>query len=158
MTLLAKEKLQYIENLSLAFVQLGLQRMPGRILGVLILADSDALSAEELAAALQASRGAISMSVRGLEQQGLVSRVMKAGVRKDFFTLADNAWRNLAQMQIDQVTAIALLAQEGLAFDDGGEVGARLTSMAAYHAALAKSLEKALEGNGKKAKKKAAKK
>ncbi|WP_460527165.1 hypothetical protein [Flindersiella endophytica] len=52
---------EYVEEIGLYFAGVRLPRMPGRILGWLLVCDPPHQSAEELAAALQVSSGSISV-------------------------------------------------------------------------------------------------
>jgi len=53
----------------------GFQRMMGRVLAALWVAEHEIVSADHLAGMLKASRGSISTSTRTLEQVGLIERV-----------------------------------------------------------------------------------
>ena len=78
-----EERASYAEDFGLLFEGFGLPRMVGRVLGVLLISDPPELSAEELAEALQASRGSISSATRSLIGMGLVQRRTKRGERRD---------------------------------------------------------------------------
>ncbi|MFD9940388.1 GbsR/MarR family transcriptional regulator [Nonomuraea sp. NPDC059023] len=76
---------------------LGLPRMPGRILGWLMVCEPPHQSADELAEALQASRGAISMSVRMLIGGGSVERYPVPGTRRTYYRLRPGFWLREAE-------------------------------------------------------------
>lgn len=82
----------FIEDFGGLFEELGGGRMVGRVLGLLMVADPPEQSAEEIASALGASRGAISQATRILSQIGMVRRFTKPGERRDFFQLRTDAF------------------------------------------------------------------
>jgi DNA-binding transcriptional regulator GbsR (MarR family) len=81
----------FIEDFGAFFEELGGGRMVGRILGLLMIADPPAQSAEDIATALHASRGSISQATRVLVQLGMVRRFTKPGARRDYFQLRADA-------------------------------------------------------------------
>ena len=110
----SEEKAQYIEEVGIALEGPGLPRMLSRVVGALLLADPPELSADRLAADLQASLGTISTSTRGLEEMGIVERVHKAGDRKQYFRLRPEAWHGLVHRRMDALEAAIVVAQKGL--------------------------------------------
>ncbi|HUM37248.1 MAG TPA: MarR family transcriptional regulator, partial [Anaerolineae bacterium] len=58
------EKRHFIEDISLYFEQMGIPRMAGRILGVLLISNPPEQSIMDLCETLQASKSAISTSTR----------------------------------------------------------------------------------------------
>ena len=69
----------------------GLSRMVGRLWGVLLIAEQEYLSTDELMVLTGASRGSISTAVRQLEGMGLVQRVTRAGDRRHYYRARDAA-------------------------------------------------------------------
>jgi DNA-binding transcriptional regulator GbsR (MarR family) len=63
----------FIEDISLYLEQMGVPRMAGRILGVLLIANPPEQSITDLVEALQASKSAISTSTRLLSEMGPLS-------------------------------------------------------------------------------------
>lgn len=94
---------------------LGVQRMAGRILGALLVADPPEMSAEELATALQASRGSISTMTRVLEGPGLIERVRRPGDRKAYFRNKPGAWAQAMLQRNAAMTHLRILSERGLA-------------------------------------------
>jgi DNA-binding transcriptional regulator GbsR (MarR family) len=88
---------QFVEDYGVFIESRGqLPRMAGRIMGQLLLADEELQTQADLCEALQASVGAISSTLRLLQERGYVERVSRPGVRKDFYRIATDIWtRNL---------------------------------------------------------------
>ena len=69
------EKRHFIEDISLYFEQMGLPRMAGRVLGVLLIAEPPQQSLNDLCEMLQASKSSVSTTTRLLIEMGLIDRV-----------------------------------------------------------------------------------
>lgn len=104
----------YAEEIGLFFEEQGLPRMPGRILGWLMVCDPPHQSAEELAEALQASRGAISMAVRMLIGAGAVERHPVAGTRRTYYRLRPGFWLMEAESKAKIARDWVKLMERGL--------------------------------------------
>jgi len=110
----AEEK-KFVEEVGIVFEQTGLPRMAGRVLGRLLIADPPHQSADELAEALTASKGAISTATRHLVQCGLVERISLPGVRHYYFRIQANAWQHMIRRGIvDEIKMVRQLAEHGL--------------------------------------------
>ena len=81
-----KEK-QFIEEFALYFEQSGFPRMPGRVLGWLLISDPPHQSMNQLVEVLHASKSSISTSVRHLIDAGFIERVSFPGVRRDYYRM-----------------------------------------------------------------------
>ena len=108
------EKQHFVEEVALVFEEIGLIRMAGRILGWLLISNPPHQSAEELAEALQASKGSISTMTRLLIQLDLIERAGIPGDRRDYFRMKPNVWSQLLQARMSQVTDLHQLAEAGL--------------------------------------------
>jgi DNA-binding transcriptional regulator GbsR (MarR family) len=64
----------------------GMTPMAGRLWGYLLICDPDEQTAEEIARALHASRGAISGTVRLLEPIGFIHRARRRGDRREYLS------------------------------------------------------------------------
>jgi DNA-binding transcriptional regulator GbsR (MarR family) len=100
--------------MALFFEQAGATRMFGRIFGWLLIANPPLQSAEDLADALQVSRGAISTTMRQLVDRGMVDRVSLPGQRRDYYQVRPGAWTQVLRRSIPLVVYIRLLAERGL--------------------------------------------
>ncbi|HEX7974611.1 MAG TPA: MarR family transcriptional regulator, partial [Anaerolineales bacterium] len=78
-------KQHFVEEVALVFEEIGIARMAGRILGWLLISNPPHQSADELAEALQASKGSISTMTRLLIQADLIERIGLPGERRDYF-------------------------------------------------------------------------
>lgn len=105
---------RYVEEVGVAMEALGLPRMWGRVFGALLVADPPEQTAEQLATALQASRGSISQATRFLEQSSLIERVRQPGARKDAFRNRPGAWSALLRRRLEGIDTLAALAERGL--------------------------------------------
>lgn len=121
-----RAKLEYIEEMGLLMERFGLPRMPGRVLGALLMADPPEQTAEALAATLQASRGSISGATRTLTQLGLIERVSKPGERRDFFRNRPNAWAELTKLQMQNIRLFKEMAKKGLTIIGSDDPSVRL--------------------------------
>lgn len=110
-----EERASYVDDFGMMFEGFGLQRMVGRSLGALLVSGESELSAEELAEALQASRGSISSATKTLTQMGLVQRYTRRGERRDYFRVKPGAWEEMMRQEMDSIKAWRGLAERGLA-------------------------------------------
>ena len=113
------EKQHFVEEVALIFEEIGLTRMAGRILGWLLISNPPHQSAEELAEALQASKGSISTMTRLLIQLDLIERTGFPGDRRDYFVMKPDVWAQLLQARMSQVTDLHQLAEDGLELLEG---------------------------------------
>lgn len=70
----------------------GQGRMEGRVLGYLIVSDADKVSSADLATALGAGNGAISMATRSLVENGFIRRLRVPGDRSHYFAAENDVW------------------------------------------------------------------
>jgi DNA-binding transcriptional regulator GbsR (MarR family) len=108
------EKQHFVEDVAVVFEEIGLTRMAGRILGWLLISTPPHQSADELAEALQASKGSISTMTRLLIQLDLIERTGIPGDRRDYFRMKPDVWAQLLQARMSQITDLHQLAEEGL--------------------------------------------
>lgn len=105
--------------------------MFGRVLAWLLIASPPLQTAEELATALHASRGAISTTVRQLVDVGLVERVRFPGERRDYFQTTPGAWMQIMRPGMARYAQLRHLAERGLVLlgDQPPENRLRLAAM-----------------------------
>jgi len=94
-------------------LEAGTPRMVGRTLGLLLVCDPPEQSASDLAQALQASKGSISMATRVLVRMGLIERVRHRGERFDRFRAQPSAWDEFLWRE-DQFSAPRRVLRLGL--------------------------------------------
>lgn len=104
-----------IEDMGIAFEDLGLPRMAGRILGWLLICDPPYQSAAELSAGVEGSKGSISSMTRLLGQVGFVERMGLPGSRITYYRIKPGCWLEVLKNRIVFVTAMRDLAERGLA-------------------------------------------
>jgi DNA-binding transcriptional regulator GbsR (MarR family) len=106
---------EYVEEIGLYFAGFGLPRMPGRILGWLLVCDPPHQSAEDLADALQVSSGSISMGVQMLVRAGAVEKHAIPGSRRTYYRMRPGFWLREAEEKAKQAAEWRKLAERGLA-------------------------------------------
>lgn len=77
----------FIEDFGLLFEKMGLTRMAGRVYGLLLLAQNERLSFQDIVDKLQASKSSISVTLKTLEQIGFIRSVSVPGDRKTYFSM-----------------------------------------------------------------------
>lgn len=111
---LAGERHAFAEELGQFFEERGLPRMEGRVAGWLVVCTPPQQSADELAAALGASRGAISMATRLLQRSGALERVTVPGSRRHYYQLRPGFWRQEIDKRVEESARVRELAGNGL--------------------------------------------
>jgi DNA-binding transcriptional regulator GbsR (MarR family) len=105
----------FIEDIGLFFEQIGMPRMAGRILGVLLIADPPAQSINELTEKLQASKSAISIMTRYLVEKELIERVAAPIPRRDYYRFKPGGWVLYMREWLGLMTALHQITERGLA-------------------------------------------
>ncbi len=131
---MSEQKARYIEEVGVALEALAIPRMLGRVVGALLVADPPELSADRLAAGLDASLGTISTSTRALEEMSIVERVRKAGDRKQYYRLRLGAWREIVRKRAEAFRTASGVAEKGLVIlgSESPEAGQGLREMLAF--------------------------
>jgi DNA-binding transcriptional regulator GbsR (MarR family) len=129
-----QDKAHYIEEMGVVMEGFGMPRMWGRVLGALLVADPPEQTAEQLAEALQASRGSISTATRMLEQASLIERLRRPGDRKDYFRNRPGAWQEISRRRTEATRSLVAMAEKGLEIvdTDDAEVRRGLEEMLAF--------------------------
>lgn len=83
---------QFAEDLSIIWEMAGTNRMDGRVLGYLMIMDRPFISSADLAAALHASAGAVSMATRRLLTTNFIRRHSVPGDRSHYFRAEEDPW------------------------------------------------------------------
>lgn len=108
------EEKHFIEDISLYFEQMGLPRMAGRILGVLLISNPPEQSMTDLCETLQASKSAISTSTRLLSEMGLIERAPSPEPRQIYFRFAHGGWVTFMRMYLRMIASLHQVAERGL--------------------------------------------
>ena len=108
------EKKHFIEDISLYFEQMGLPRMAGRVLGVLLISDPPEQSLNDLCEVLQASKSALSTTTRLLTEMGLIERVPSPKPRQVAFQFKPGGWVTFMRMRLRLMASLHEIAERGL--------------------------------------------
>lgn len=122
------EQKHFIEDISLYFEQMGIPRMAGRILGVLLVCDPPEHSMNDLCEVLQSSKSSISTSTRLLDEMGLIDRVPASQPRQVAFRFSEGGWVVFMRMRLRLMASLHQIAERGLELlkDDSPDLRARL--------------------------------
>jgi DNA-binding transcriptional regulator GbsR (MarR family) len=108
----------FADEIGLSYEELGAPRVWGRVLGWLLICQPDFQSAEDLATALHASRGSISMATQALIRAGMVERQSLRGDRRTYYRIRPEAWTSVFEQQARTATKLRTLAERGLTLLD----------------------------------------
>jgi predicted transcriptional regulator len=105
---------RFIEDFASSLVEMGVPRMPARVLVALLTSDSGRLTAGELAARLRASPAAVSGAVRYLVQIGLARRESEPGSRRHYYRVPDHCWDELISIRDRMMSRWTGVLREGV--------------------------------------------
>ncbi len=108
------EEVHFIEDIGLHFERLGMPRMAGRILGVLLISDNPAQSISDIAEKLNASKSSISIMARLLIEAGLIERAASPVPRRDYYRFKPGGWIQYMQQWLALMTGLHKVAERGL--------------------------------------------
>jgi DNA-binding transcriptional regulator GbsR (MarR family) len=108
------EEKHFIEDISLFFEQMGLPRMAGRVLGVLLISDPPSQSSNDLCEILQASKSSISTTTRLLAEMGLIERVASPVPRRVYFQFKRGGWVVFMRQRLRLMASLHRIAEHGL--------------------------------------------
>ncbi|MFC3492620.1 GbsR/MarR family transcriptional regulator [Glycomyces rhizosphaerae] len=105
---------EYADEIGLYFESYGLPRIPGRILGWLLVCEPPHQTAEELAEALDISRGSVSMAMKMLSANKAVVRQAVPGSRRTHWRLRPGFWLDEAAEKARQAHEWIKQTERGL--------------------------------------------
>jgi len=108
------EEKHFVEDISLYFEQMGLPRMAGRVLGVLLICDPPAQSLTDLSELLQASKSSISTTTRLLTEMGLIERAASPVPRQVYFQFRPGGWIVFIRQRLRLWASLHQIAEQGL--------------------------------------------
>jgi DNA-binding transcriptional regulator GbsR (MarR family) len=108
------EELHFIEDIALFFERLGMPRMAGKILGILLIADPPAQSITEMSERLNASKSSISIMARLLVENGLIERVASPVPRRDYYRFKPGGWALYLQQWMALMKELHQITERGL--------------------------------------------
>jgi DNA-binding transcriptional regulator GbsR (MarR family) len=112
------EEMHFIEDIALFFERMGMPRMAGRILGVLLIADPPAQSITEICEKLKASKSSVSIMARLLVENGLIERVASPVPRRDYYRFKEGGWVLYMRQWIGLLHELHKITERGLALID----------------------------------------
>lgn len=112
------EEMHFIEDIALFFERMGMPRMAGRILGVLLIADAPAQSISEIGEKLNASKSSVSIMARLLVENGLIERVATSVPRRDYYRFKEGGWVLYMRQWLALMRELHKIAERGLAMMD----------------------------------------
>jgi predicted transcriptional regulator len=104
---------QFVEGMGLYFERLGVPRIGGRILGLLMLAERP-LTLDDMARALKVSRASVSTNARMSVAVGMVEHVSLRGDRRDYYAFSPDAWTRRIEVVLPLLDLLRRLAEQGL--------------------------------------------
>ena len=108
------EEKHFIEDIGLFFEQMGLPRMAGKILGVLLISDPPAQSITDIAINLNASKSSISIMARLLVERGLIERVASPVPRRDYYRFKPGGWILYLRSWLELMSALHQITERGM--------------------------------------------
>jgi hypothetical protein len=113
------EQKHFVEDVGLFFEQMGLPRMAGRILGVLLVSDPPEQSLNDLCARLNVAKSSVSTTARLLVGEGLLEQVPSPVPRRDYFRFRSGGWLEFMRRRMEIMAALHQITDRGLAILDG---------------------------------------
>jgi DNA-binding transcriptional regulator GbsR (MarR family) len=89
---LEAQRRAFAEAFALTWAATGESTMDGRVLGYVMIMRHEYISSADLAAAIEASTGAVSMSTRRLVEEGFIRRRIIPGDRNHYFYSDEDVW------------------------------------------------------------------
>ncbi len=108
------EAKHFIEDIGLFFEQMGMPRMAGRILGVLLIADPPAQSITDIAGTLMTSKSSVSTMARLLVEDGLIERVASPVPRRDYYRFKPGGWILYMRRWLGLMAELHRITERGL--------------------------------------------
>jgi hypothetical protein len=113
------EEMHFVEDVGLFFERMGMPRMGGRILGVLLVSDPPAQSITDLAHRLRTGKSSISITARLLVENGLIERVASPVPRQTFYRFKPGGWMVYMRQWLGLMSALHGITERGLALMQG---------------------------------------
>jgi DNA-binding transcriptional regulator GbsR (MarR family) len=110
---LVEELGSFADDIGLFYEELGFPRVWGRVLGWLLVCQPESQAAEDLATALHASRGSISMATQALIRANMIERQTLRGNRRTHYRIRSGAWASVFEDQTRLATKMRELAERG---------------------------------------------
>jgi DNA-binding transcriptional regulator GbsR (MarR family) len=142
MIITGKEKLkqEQVEKFGVLLEKFGFQRMAGRIIGFLILAEPPHKTFDEIREYLQASKSSVSIALQVLIMKNLVTYFTLPGDRKRYFKFIAESWTDMLKNDVGRGAALRDILNESVALreDDHPAFNEGLKKMADFHDFMSK--------------------
>jgi DNA-binding transcriptional regulator GbsR (MarR family) len=144
---MTEQESELVERMAQMLADGGMPHVAGRIWAYLLICEPPQQSAADLAAALQASRGAISGAVRILATAGLIRRAKRPGERHETFSVPPGAIVAVLNARLPVTRMWRQLADDGLELlrDRTPEQRARLQEVRDVYAFMEQELPTMIE-------------
>ncbi|NBH03351.1 transcriptional regulator [Amycolatopsis sp. SID8362] len=110
-----EQVLEWVERVAMfCTAEYGVPPIAGRVLGWLMICEPAEQSADEIGAAIGASRASLATNMRVLVDGGFVRRRTKPGERTHYFRMVDDAWETVVRRRVTSLTAFRDVAAEGM--------------------------------------------
>lgn len=134
--------------------QWGINRTMAQIHALLLISDED-LSADDIMARLNISRGNVNMNVRELMSWGIVHKVLKLGERKEFFSAEKDIYKTAVLIMKERrkrellpvLELLSDLGSEKIEGEGGEDFKARLKEINTFGEQTNKMLDKLLRAD-----------
>lgn len=149
-TILDPAQERFVEHFGLLWEGQGLSRVAGRIVGFLTLQDAPR-SLDEIATALNVSKGSVSADARLLQARGLLERTpAPAGDRRDYYVVAPDLPAAVLEERRRELHGLASALEAAVALPDTPKaVSSRLNHFCEIYRAVARQLEQLIAAPAK---------
>lgn len=149
-TILDPAQERFVEHFGLLWEGQGLSRVAGRIVGFLTLQDAPR-SLDEIATALNVSKGSVSTDARLLQARGLLERTpAPAGDRRDYYVVAPDLPVAVLEERRRELHGLASALEAAVALPDTPKaVSSRLKRFCDIYRAVARQLEQLIAAPAK---------
>lgn len=140
-------QLAFVEDFALVLERMGLVRMAGRATGWLLVCEPPEQTFNQIADALQASKGSISSALKTLTTMQWVDKTTKPGNRRDFYTIRPGILPELTRQQTGRYDNLTAMTQRGLQLfeDPDGKQAARVRDMHEFFLWMAREMPAMLD-------------
>lgn len=135
----------YIEEVALFFEGLGVSRIAGRILGLLLVCEPPSRTGSELVEELGASKASVSQMTRFLVDTGLIERFAVRGSRASHFRIRDDGFEALFAREMQTLTAYVGLGERGIELVGKTQRADRLRKLTAFFRFFAEVMPELIE-------------
>jgi DNA-binding transcriptional regulator GbsR (MarR family) len=136
---------RFIERFAGFLFESGVPRMAARAFVTLLAADSERLTAADLAAILRVSPAAVSGAVRYLTQVGLVTGAGEPGSRRLYYSVPPDVWEQLLTVSNQRMSRWTAVLRDGAdVLGRNSPAGQRITESVRYFEFVAAELPRLL--------------